>query len=210
MTFIDKINRMKLYQLIKEELLKRALLCLIFFLNAGIVGADTVLLKDGRVISGTLIQNGPVQIIIKDERGMINNFYKEQVENVVVGELKTPITIDPQRFPNIDPQKLELLIRLTEVNGTSASLQKNIEKTINNAPPSRNEELRKLFDLNEIIAEIIPVYDRYFTQEDLLTLVAFYESPAGKKMIKAAPEIIEEATQASLDYFEKKLTPPSK
>lgn len=38
----------------------------------------------------------------------------------------------------------------------------------------------------------IPIYDKYYTHEDILDLISFYESPAGRKSIEVQPDIIAE------------------
>ena len=39
----------------------------------------------------------------------------------------------------------------------------------------------------------IPIYQKHLTQEDIAALNKFYDSPAGKKMIKVQPLIMQES-----------------
>jgi len=48
-----------------------------------------------------------------------------------------------------------------------------------------SEELRKV-DLGRIAPEL---YDKYFTNEEIKGLIAFYESPIGKKTIQVLPAL---------------------
>lgn len=48
---------------------------------------------------------------------------------------------------------------------------------------------------NSLNAMIYPIYDKYFTQNDLAELVAFYKTPLGKKLISVTPSITQESMQ---------------
>lgn len=46
-----------------------------------------------------------------------------------------------------------------------------------------------------------PVYDEYFTEEDLQGLIAFYETPLGEKLIEVSPGLIQSSMQRSSQVF---------
>ncbi len=46
----------------------------------------------------------------------------------------------------------------------------------------------------------VPVYVKHYTLEDMKALLAFYESPAGKKLVKVDPLLRKELAQAGLEY----------
>jgi hypothetical protein len=92
-----------------------------------------------------------------------------------------------------------------EANGMRSHLQANIRRTIENAPVARREDLKKIFNLEEIVSEILPLYDRAFTQDELIALVSFYESPVGTKLMEVSPQLVQEAAEAALKYIQKKL-----
>jgi len=174
------------------------------FLFIGIGRADTLQLIDGRTIKGKIVEEGD-RIVVQEEGGRMSSFFKDQVVNIIKGD-SAPLNIDSKQFPDIESEKVGYIQRLLEANGTKSALERNIHRTIQEAPEERREALTKLFDLNELTATFVPIYDRHFTQDEILALIAFYESPAGAKMLEVAPEIIQEATDASLNYFKEKLT----
>jgi uncharacterized protein len=55
------------------------------------------------------------------------------------------------------------------------------------------EEGRKGFTAERMVEELVPIYDKYFTAEEIKSLIAFYESPVGKKLVASQPSIITEA-----------------
>jgi len=47
----------------------------------------------------------------------------------------------------------------------------------------------KLVNMEELINDMVPCYDKYVSNEDIKTITAFYETPAGKRFLDAAPKI---------------------
>ena len=43
-----------------------------------------------------------------------------------------------------------------------------------------------------LIDQVIPVYDKYFTHQEIKELIAFYETPTGKKAIVVLPKVVNE------------------
>ncbi|MCX6219801.1 MAG: DUF2059 domain-containing protein [Bacteroidia bacterium] len=53
----------------------------------------------------------------------------------------------------------------------------------------------KLFFVSVLL--LIPVYKKHFTQEEVKAIVAFYETPAGKKLAEKTPMVTMESMQLS-------------
>jgi len=49
--------------------------------------------------------------------------------------------------------------------------------------------------VDDLVAMLVPVYQKHMTIEDLRGLVEFYETPLGKKFITSTPAIMEESMQ---------------
>ena len=45
----------------------------------------------------------------------------------------------------------------------------------------------------DLINELVPIYDRYFTESEIKDLIKFYESPVGKKMVLNQPLILKDS-----------------
>ena len=58
------------------------------------------------------------------------------------------------------------------------------------------ERFQKHFDPHALTEIIVPIYDKYFSEEDLKGLLEFYRSPLGQRTLKALPEITREAQAA--------------
>ena len=72
-----------------------------------------------------------------------------------------------------------------------ASLQKNIP----DVPPTVWAKFRARIKPDELIVLLLPVYDKYYTSEDLTGLLAFYQSSLGQKVIATLPQVSRESQQ---------------
>ena len=59
------------------------------------------------------------------------------------------------------------------------------------------------FDANEFMNMLVPIYDKHFTHDDIKQLIKFYESPVGKKLLKATPTMAQETAAAGQKWGEK-------
>lgn len=108
--------------------------------------------------------------------------------------------------PGIDPAKKNQILRFMQLTGgeeISTQLTKQMETSLrpmleNSLPPG--EYRTKLIDLfvakfgprltQDLIMPVIEsVYDRHFTVDELTQLIAFYESPLGRKAASVLPDI---------------------
>jgi hypothetical protein len=115
----------------------------------------------------------------------------------------------------VDPEKEAMIRRLFEVQGTrkqmgeviaglSATMRPVLARSL---PPG--EYQNKLMDLffekfqagmknDDLIELIVPIYDKYFSKDDVAGLTQFYQTPLGKKLNSVAAQLaIETQTAAS-------------
>jgi len=55
------------------------------------------------------------------------------------------------------------------------------------------EDFKKEIKAEDITNMIIPIYDKHYTESDIDQLIAFYNSPIGKKMIATMPQVMQES-----------------
>ena len=53
--------------------------------------------------------------------------------------------------------------------------------------------------------EIIPIYAKYFSEDDILQLIAFYETPLGQKMIEVMPQLTMDSMQSKVPELQEQL-----
>jgi hypothetical protein len=61
----------------------------------------------------------------------------------------------------------------------------------------------KGFDIDGMIDDIVPVYQRHLTKTDVAAMAGFYQTPTGQKMLREQPQMTAEAMQAVQPRMEK-------
>lgn len=109
----------------------------------------------------------------------------------------------------IDPAKEADIRKLLEVTGakelalqTMGSMEKNIRPmlTASLPPGDYREQLIDLFftkfhsrvQTQEIVEMAVPVYDKYFSDDEIKGLVQFYGTPLGHKTLQVLPKLMGE------------------
>jgi hypothetical protein len=60
----------------------------------------------------------------------------------------------------------------------------------------QSEDLIKNFPLDEMLNDMIPVYQRHFSKSEIDALTAFYSSPPGQKFLHEMPAVTAETMRA--------------
>ena len=61
-------------------------------------------------------------------------------------------------------------------------------------------------DLDGVLVEAyLPLYDRHFDEPELESIVGFYRSPPGRKMIRVLPALIQEGVTATMELIQPQL-----
>ena len=71
------------------------------------------------------------------------------------------------------------------------------------APEKFWQDFMAEFDPGSLIDMTIPIYQKYLTQEDLNSINAFYETAAGKNLIRAQPLIMKDSMQVGQMWGQK-------
>lgn len=58
------------------------------------------------------------------------------------------------------------------------------------------EEVAKEINADDLIKLVIPIYEKYYSEEDIDQLINFYKSPIGKKMQEVTPLLTQESMAA--------------
>ena len=93
------------------------------------------------------------------------------------------------------------LMKLTGALDIGIMMAKGLEdKKLSEQSPLMKEFYTRLYDEMEhgavnrhLINYFVKTYRKYFTQEEINSLIAFYETDLGKKAIKVLPQLMQEA-----------------
>jgi hypothetical protein len=106
-----------------------------------------------------------------------------------------------------DDEIIELL-RLTDTDNAmqqifEIGLNAGIEMEADNSDfpwDKFRERCKQKVDMNILLYQMIPVYSRYYTREEITGLIAFYETPLGKKLIKELHQVTQEIIAANQEW----------
>ncbi len=120
--------------------------------------------------------------------------------NVVAEEMSDPAAVSKRA-------DIKRLMEVTDVSSLGMQIMNQMIVTMNQG---RSEAHKKFWtdymaeaDPNDLIKMIIPIYEKHLTHEEIKQLIAFYESPIGKKLIKVQPQIMMESMAAGEEWGKK-------
>lgn len=94
-------------------------------------------------------------------------------------------------------QKVRKLLEVTGSANLSKQMIDNIvemyKQSYSDVQQTFWEEFRKEANMEELQNLIIPIYEKYYTEEELTQLIAFYESPLGRKVVQTLPQVMQES-----------------
>ncbi len=111
-----------------------------------------------------------------------------------------PASSAPAVKPNA---KLDDIRKLLELTG-SAQLGRQVmdqlipafKQSTPNAPAQFWEDFRKEARPEELVAQLVLIYDKHLTHQEVKEIIAFYETPAGRKLVAVLPMVTQESMVA--------------
>ncbi len=89
----------------------------------------------------------------------------------------------------IAPAKEAAIRKLFEIQGINNSF--------------RPERFQSKLHVEQFVNLTVPIYDKYFTQDEIEGLTKFYQTPLGKKVITVLPQVLVESQTESMKLGEK-------
>ena len=169
--------------------------------------AETIYLKNGKVIKAKIVEKGPYYIVV-ERNNIPRKYFDGEVDRIEEDDMDTS-GIDFAQFEEIGMsiEKAKAIVSMMNVSGVRRNMDQSIEKVIEGVPEEEKAHYKQLFNIEEIIERLIPLYDKYYSYAELQGIIAFYESPAGQKALEATPEIMKESVGILVKYVEEKAKP---
>jgi uncharacterized protein len=109
----------------------------------------------------------------------------------------------------IDSEKRKEIEKMLQLTGMEKLMDQmkgqiigNFKARRPNVPEPVWKSIDENFDMNELLEMIIPIYDKYYTLEDLKAVNAFYSTPAGQKILSTLPQVMQESMQVGQKWGE--------
>jgi hypothetical protein len=106
--------------------------------------------------------------------------------------------------------KIENIKKLLELTGAGKMGVQAAESMLNSFKTSYKEvpeefwiDFKKELNPEALVNLMIPIYDKYYTDDDIKQLTDFYQTPIGKKVISNTPLIMQESMQAGQNWGQK-------
>ncbi len=118
---------------------------------------------------------------------------KKYVALAIVGLLFTmPLFAEPAK-----PESIRLMMKKTGAVNIGEEMMKHMLPSLKqlspNAPESFWKEIMTEMDMSDAIELLVPIYQKHLTEQDVQAINRFYDTDAGKRLIKANPKIMEES-----------------
>jgi hypothetical protein len=167
------------------------------------VSSDTIYLHDGSIVEGKIIEKDNYSLKVESTEGL-QQIFTGQIERIIEDKNLGEFSADSGDFPDISQSKVDLIVKLLKASGMSAQVQQSAEEAIKKAPAERREEFKHLFEFNSLVKLLIPIYDKYYSENDIKELVSIYEMPSRQKEIEKTPIIMKESLETIVKFiFEK-------
>jgi hypothetical protein len=192
-------------------------------LAVGIAQADSVKLKNGTTVEGKIVEQTDKGIKL-DIGGVTLTYYTDEVESVV----KAPASPEAPaaQAPAADPapaeaaavqpsapqadeldglSKEQLIRKFVAIYGVKENMQANFDQMAKTLKPEQVRDFQNSIKVDEIIEQLLPVYDKHFSEGDLKAYIRFYASAEGKKLVTSLPLLMQDSVGVSMKYLESHL-----
>jgi len=112
----------------------------------------------------------------------------------------TPAAPTAPTAPQIPAEKEKEIRRMLDASGGTAAFTQakqqmiqQFKSTVPDVPSEFWVEFEKELSVDELVALVIPIYDRHFALDELKAINAFYATPAGRRLAEKTPIITGEA-----------------
>lgn len=93
-------------------------------------------------------------------------------------------------------------LKVIELSGAAGPMQMAKEQILQSIPEAKKMEFSKDFDasLPALYAKLATIYMETYSAEDVKAMLAFYESPVGKKISASAGDLFKKSTAAGQEW----------
>lgn len=107
------------------------------------------------------------------------------------------------------PEKAKDIRKVMEISGAGVNgvqvmetMVGQFKQALPDVPDEFWKEAMKEVSADALIDLIVPIYDKHFTHAEIKQMIAFYETPVGKKLSTTLPLITQEAMAAGQKWGE--------
>ncbi|MFZ4706156.1 MAG: DUF2059 domain-containing protein [Bacteroidales bacterium] len=114
------------------------------------------------------------------------------------------ITLSAFTQTSSENDKIKKMLELTGSGKIGVQIAQKVISSFREKYPDIDQhfwdELEKEIKPDDLINTVIPIYAKYYSENDIDQIIAFYNSPAGKKMIELTPLILQESMTSGKNW----------
>lgn len=121
--------------------------------------------------------------------------------------ISLPLPTLAQTPNNNNSEKISNIKKMLAIIGVNQLTKQVLNQLITSMKTQYPEVPAKFWDTfaaelkpEQMIAELIPIYSKYFSNEEIQQIIAFYETPLGKKTLTVLPQISQESAEIGIRY----------
>ena len=102
------------------------------------------------------------------------------------------------------------ILKLLTISGTDKIAEQTMhlmipqfKQLIPNIPDAFWNRFMAKLDINSLLLGCVPVYNKYYTHDEIKQLIAFYETPLGRRMVEITPLVNQETMIIGQNWGEK-------
>jgi hypothetical protein len=106
-----------------------------------------------------------------------------------------------------DSVKIKHVRQLMEASGSGrlgiqmmSGMIENYKKMMPTVDTAFWDDFMKEVKPEDLVNLVIPIYNKYFSDEEIVQLTAFYKSPIGIKLVEKLPMITQESVQVGMQW----------
>jgi hypothetical protein len=106
-----------------------------------------------------------------------------------------------------DSTKIKHIRELLDVMGSGrlgvqvmTSMLQQYKKSFPDVDAQFWDDFLKEVKPDDLVNMIIPIYDKYFSDDDIRQLITFYNTPVGKKLVENLPAITQESMSIGMEW----------
>ena len=133
--------------------------------------------------------------------------YKKRIVVSLVAGLLTAASLLALARDGISREKETEIRRMLQLTGTQKLMEQMksqmitaLRAQITEVPDEFWIRFEKKMDMSEMIEKIIPLYDKYYSLEDLRAVNAFYSSEVGQRLMTTLPKITKESMAIGMEW----------
>ena len=84
-----------------------------------------------------------------------------------------------------------------------STLIQSYKKEVPSVPEEFWDEFVRQVNPNDLMDLVVPIYSKYFTEEEINQIVKFYKTPIGKKMVEKLPLIMQDSYRVGAEWGQK-------